>query len=90
MSSARTKVEALVGESPIAFLTGWRLALAADLLRTGDDTIATVAHRVGYSTPFAFSNAFKRAYGFSPNEHRHQAVQHVLRDSLSTVRDPEM
>jgi len=63
----------LVGEPPIGFLTGWRLALGADLLRAGDDTIAAVARRVGYSTPFAFSSAFKRAYGFSPDEHRRQA-----------------
>jgi AraC-like DNA-binding protein len=62
----------LVGEPPIAFLTGWRLAPAADMLRGREDTIATVAHRVGYSTPFAFSSAFKRTYGFSPNEHRRQ------------------
>jgi AraC-like DNA-binding protein len=60
----------LVGEPPIAFLTGWRLALAADLLRSPDTTIAAVAHQVGYSTPFALSSAFKRAYGVSPNVHR--------------------
>ncbi|MET0900958.1 MAG: AraC family transcriptional regulator [Mycobacterium sp.] len=59
-----------VGEPPISFLTGWRLALAADLLRAGDDTIAAVARQVGYSTPFAFSSAFKRAYGVSPIAHR--------------------
>jgi AraC-like DNA-binding protein len=64
----------LVGEPPIAFLTGWRLALAADLLRSSDLTIAAVARQVGYSTPFAFSSAFKRAYGASPNEHRRRAV----------------
>jgi AraC-like DNA-binding protein len=60
----------LVGEPPIAFLTGWRLALAADLLRSSKATIAAVARQVGYSTPFALSSAFKRAYGVSPNEHR--------------------
>lgn len=60
----------LVGEPPIAFLTGWRLALAADLLRSPDNTIAAVARQVGYSTPFALSSAFKRAYGVSPNSHR--------------------
>ncbi|RDH75785.1 AraC family transcriptional regulator [Mycolicibacterium moriokaense] len=60
----------LVGEPPIAFLTGWRLALAADMLRTTDATIAAVAKQVGYSTPFALSSAFKRAYGVSPNRHR--------------------
>jgi AraC-like DNA-binding protein len=62
----------LVGEPPIAFLTGWRLALAADLLRSSDDTIAAVARQVGYSTAFALSIAFKRTYGVSPNEHRRQ------------------
>lgn len=60
----------LVGEPPIAFLTGWRLALAADLLRDQGMTIAAVANRVGYSTSFALSNAFKRAYGVSPNVYR--------------------
>jgi AraC-like DNA-binding protein len=59
-----------VGEPPIAFLTGWRLALAADLLRSSGATIASVAHQVGYGTPFALSSAFKRAYGVSPNAHR--------------------
>jgi AraC-like DNA-binding protein len=59
-----------VGEPPIAFLTNWRLALAADLLRSSELTIAAVAKRVGYSTPFALSSAFKRAYGVSPNTYR--------------------
>jgi len=60
----------LVGEPPMQFLTGWRLALAADLLRDPDTTLAAVARRVGYSTPFALSTAFKRARGVSPREHR--------------------
>lgn len=60
----------LVGEPPITFLTGWRLALAADLLRSGTSTIGAVAKQVGYATPFALSSAFKRAYGVSPNAHR--------------------
>jgi AraC-like DNA-binding protein len=64
----------LVGESPIAFLTTWRLALAADMLRSGDSTIGTIARHVGYGTPFALSSAFKRAYGVSPNAYRAEAV----------------
>jgi AraC-like DNA-binding protein len=60
----------VVGEPPMTFLTGWRLALAADLLREPDATLAAVARQVGYSTPFALSTAFKRAYGVSPRDHR--------------------
>lgn len=60
----------VVGEPPMTFLTGWRLALAADLLREPGATIATVARQVGYSTPFALSTAFKREYGVSPRDHR--------------------
>ena len=60
----------LVGEPPMSFLTGWRLAIAADLLREPDVTVSAVAQRVGYSSPFALSTAFKRLWGVSPRQHR--------------------
>lgn len=60
----------LVGEPPMAFLTAWRLALAADLLLDPDLTLTAIAHRVGYATPFGLSTAFKRHYGVSPSEYR--------------------
>lgn len=63
----------LVGEPPMSFLTGWRLALAADLLRDPDTTIGAVARQVGYGSPFALSTAFKRARGVSPRDHRARA-----------------
>lgn len=60
----------LVGEPPMAFLTGWRLALAADLLREPDATVGAVARKVGYGSSFALSTAFKRVRGVSPQEYR--------------------
>ena len=60
----------LVGEPPMTFLTGWRIALAADLLREPGATIGSVADQVGYGSPFALSAAFKRVRGVSPHEHR--------------------
>ena len=60
----------LVGEPPMSFLTGWRLALAADLLREPDATVGGVAREVGYGSPFALSTAFKRVRGITPREHR--------------------
>jgi AraC-like DNA-binding protein len=60
----------LVGEPPITFLTGWRLALAADLLLSPGATIGSVARQVGYGSPYALSTAFKRHRGVSPRQHR--------------------
>ncbi|WP_214412109.1 AraC family transcriptional regulator [Sphaerisporangium fuscum] len=64
----------LVGEPPMSYLTGWRLALAADLLCEPDTTIGTVARKVGYSSSFALSAAFKRVRGISPQEYRRNAA----------------
>jgi AraC-like DNA-binding protein len=60
----------LVGEPPMTFLTDWRLTLAADLLLEPEATIGSVAHQVGYATPYALSTAFKRVRGVSPRQHR--------------------
>ncbi|MET8676949.1 AraC family transcriptional regulator [Streptomyces sp. NPDC004647] len=60
----------LVGEPPMTYLTGWRLSLAADLLREPGATIGAVARQVGYGSSFALSTAFKRERGISPQEHR--------------------
>lgn len=60
----------LVGEPPITFLTGWRIALAADLLLEPGANIGSVAEQVGYGSPFALSSAFKRVRGVSPQQHR--------------------
>ncbi len=60
----------LVGEPPMSFLAGWRLAVAADLLREPDATVGAVARQVGYGSAFALSTAFKRVRGISPREHR--------------------
>jgi AraC-like DNA-binding protein len=65
----------LVGEPPMSFLTNWRLSLAADLLDEPGTTVAAVARRVGYATPFAFSTAFKRLHQVSPQEYRSAVPQ---------------
>ncbi|WP_433207374.1 AraC family transcriptional regulator [Dactylosporangium sp. CS-047395] len=64
----------LVGEPPMAYLAGWRLALAADLLLEPDATLAAVARKVGYGSAFALSAAFKRVRGVSPQAHREQCT----------------
>jgi AraC-like DNA-binding protein len=60
----------LVGEPPMAYLTCWRLCLAADLLRQTDATVDAIAHQVGYANSYALSVAFKRVHGIRPTDHR--------------------
>jgi AraC-like DNA-binding protein len=61
---------ALVGQPPMSYLIGWRLACAARLLRETSAPLAAIARQVGYSTEFAFSSAFRREYGVAPGQFR--------------------
>ena len=60
----------VVGESPMAYLTRWRLQKAASLLRGGDAGLAEVAAQVGYDSDAAFNKAFKRVLGVAPGAYR--------------------
>jgi AraC-like DNA-binding protein len=64
----------LVGRPPLAYLTWWRMTLAARMLREGDAPAAAVAREVGYASPFAFAHAFKREYGRPPGAYRHESA----------------
>ncbi|MBF6439231.1 AraC family transcriptional regulator [Nocardia cyriacigeorgica] len=65
-----SRFTAAVGQSPAAYLTEWRLTLAADLLAHTELTVAAIARRVGYADAFGFSSAFKRVRGMSPSAYR--------------------
>lgn len=56
----------VLGRSPIRYLTEWRMHIAKELLSTSDQTVASIANRVGYESEEAFSRAFKRSSGRSP------------------------
>ncbi len=60
----------LVGETPMQYLTRWRMHVATTQLREGGATVAQLAHRLGYQSEAAFSRAFKRVVGVSPGSLR--------------------
>lgn len=66
---------AALGVSPGAYLTSWRMDVAAVRLRDTDDPIDVVAESVGYGSSHAFRRAFQRARGQSPL--RYRAVSRV-------------
>jgi AraC-like DNA-binding protein len=63
-----------VGEPPLAYVTRWRMAVAAEFLERGERA-ARVAGRVGYDDEYAFAKAFKRVRGVSPGAHRRRYVR---------------
>ena len=69
-SALAERFTAFAGQPPMQYLTNWRMQLAANDLRTGTDSVATIADRVGYESEAAFSRAFKKAVGVSPTEWR--------------------
>jgi AraC-like DNA-binding protein len=73
-ASLARRFTAVVGEAPMSYLTGWRITLAADLLRDTSDTVDAIARRVGYANAFALSVAFKRVRGTTPTAHRRAAA----------------
>jgi len=73
-SALAERFSELVGESPMQYLTRWRLALAAQALRSGADGLARVAERSGYVSEAAFSRAFKREFGMPPATWRRQGL----------------
>jgi len=56
----------LVGDTPMLYLTRWRMQLAATLLRGRGASVYEAANEVGYASEAAFSRAFKKVVGVSP------------------------
>jgi AraC-like DNA-binding protein len=63
----------LVGEPPLVYLTRLRMGLAARLLRESDESLASIAERVGYASEFAFNRTFHRVRGVPPGRYREEA-----------------
>jgi AraC-like DNA-binding protein len=61
---------ALLGETPVAYLTRWRMDLAARRLRDTDDPLERIAQDVGYTSVYAFSRAFARSRSQPPGRYR--------------------
>lgn len=62
----------LIGQPPLAYLTWWRLTLAARYLRETSQPLSAIAARVGYTSEFAFSRAFRREFDVSPGAYRRE------------------
>ena len=67
-SAFAVRFKELVGETPLEYLTSWRMQKATGLLQKGDKKLFEVAKAVGYDSDAAFSKAFKRVFGVTPKK----------------------
>jgi AraC-like DNA-binding protein len=69
-SAFALRFKEMVGETPLDYLTTWRMQKAATLLQKSDDKVIDVARSVGYDSDATFSKAFKRVVHVAPSEFR--------------------
>ena len=61
-----------LSETPIAYLTRWRLQLGAQMLTSTSRGVAQIAGEVGYESEASFNRAFKREFSLPPARFRSQ------------------
>ncbi len=68
-SAFAVRFKELLGQTPLEYVTEWRMQKAMQLLQQRDKKLIDVARSVGYESDAAFSKAFKRVVGASPGEY---------------------
>jgi AraC-like DNA-binding protein len=69
-SAFALRFKEVLGETPLEYLTNWRMYKANGLLQKDEMKLFEVAKSVGYDSDAAFSKAFKRVMGLAPRESR--------------------
>jgi AraC-like DNA-binding protein len=69
-SAFALRFKEMLGETPLEYLTAWRMHKAAALLQNADKKVIDVARIVGYDSDATFSKAFKRVVHVAPREFR--------------------
>lgn len=68
-SAFAARFKEVLGQTPLEYVTEWRMQKAMQLLRQRDKKLIDVARSVGYESEAAFSKAFKRVVGANPSDY---------------------
>ena len=71
-STLADRFKCSIGDTPINYLTHWRILKAQDLLQNSRYSTAQIAEEVGYRSESAFSIAFKKITGKGPGLYRRE------------------
>jgi AraC-like DNA-binding protein len=79
-SAFALKFKAVLGQTPLEYLTQWRMHKASDMIRSNNTSFSEVASSVGYGSQSSFSRVFTREMGVAPREYRRKSA--LLQSSM--------
>jgi AraC-like DNA-binding protein len=81
-SAFALRFRTVLGQTPLEYLTQWRMYRAGDMIRSNHTSFSEVAAAVGYGSESSFSRVFRREMGVAPREYRRKCalLQSSIRD----------
>ena len=67
--------QAILGKSPVEYLTEYRLSMAMTMLANSDRTLSEISQLCGFHSPSYFGKLFREQCGLSPKKYREQVHQ---------------
>jgi AraC-like DNA-binding protein len=74
------KFRTVLGQTPLEYLTQWRMYKAGAMIRANNTSFSEVASAVGYGSESSFSRVFRREMGVAPREYRRKCA--LLQSSI--------
>jgi AraC-like DNA-binding protein len=82
-SAFAARFKELLGQTPLEYVTEWRMQKAMQLLEQRDKKLIDIARSVGYESDAAFSKAFKRVVGANPGDHLKRGFERLSRAGMA-------
>jgi AraC-like DNA-binding protein len=73
-SAFALKFKAVLGQTPLEYLTRWRMYKAGGMIRSNLMSFSEVASAIGYGSESSFSRVFKREMAEAPREYRRKCT----------------
>jgi transcriptional regulator GlxA family with amidase domain len=73
-SAFALKFRTVLGQTPLEYITQWRMYKAGGMIRANNTSFSEVASAVGYGSESSFSRVFKREMGAPPREYRRRCA----------------
>lgn len=74
-SAFALKFKTVLGQTPLEYLTQWRMYRASTMIRSSNTSFGEVASAVGYGSESSFSRVFRREMGVAPREYRRKTKE---------------